>query len=467
MEPVEQVILYVRTIGRRRVVEVANATEFVRTSDLTEMVCWFDQEESDAIVCFDRPNLFFHPLPSGEYAVGLIFPAQGNFFSFLQPPNSFFVRVLVVHPQTLSAYANNPVSLYRDFERRRKIPLFRRPPRRVHPLTPSRSFVPFDRQAVLGLLRRFGAANLVRLARSMNDSLSTLFSSPMSAPDVIDAMLNLYPVRFRTELTFASELFLSARTPLRMIGLSRERRRLVDQADEFGLPLIRLEETEQTSHRRKNEQPFVDDPWSSLLYKILQSENFVFFEVHLKNEAAQSLSLDWNDVLSENDLSDLQYLAKAWLRELDEGNAPGSRQQVKTEPDVKRQIDDENIISFVPMAPADGIGLAVAERSTVQTASSIELRTEIAKQPRQQELLARIDSDLARALFGDTTVLTSLENAWRELYHLLRWHERDRLREEYVALIHSMLVNDRDRSSTQTPQRSVNLLDVLLLFLGE
>jgi hypothetical protein len=49
----------------------------------------------------------------------------------------------------------------------------------------------------------------------------------------------------------------------------------------------------------------------------------------------------------------------------------------------------------------------------------------------------------------------------------LTWEEKELLREEFVALIHAMFVNGHDPLPRQLANRSVNLLDILVVFLGE
>ena len=457
MEPVEQAILYVRNIGQRRTVEIAAATELVRTSDLTEMIGWFAQDETETLLRFDTSNLFFHPLPSGDFALGLIFPAQSGFFSFLQSPRAFFVRILVVPPRTLLNYANNPISLYRDLVQRQKIPLFRRPPRRVQPLSVSRQTAPFDRQMVLELSRRYGAPAVARLVQLASVSLCTLFASPTHAPSLIGAILNLFPVRFRTELTFATELFFSVRIPLRLIGVSGERQRLAEQADGLGVPLVLLRD-DAAPFRHRNLQAFAGEPWTRLIHIVLQTENFGFFESRLKTEATLT-TVGWNDEAADGDFDELQRIGEHWLREWDNDLPPSPYRPVRS------QDADESEPPMLSVDPSNAV--LTAERTAIKTQSVVSPRAIIVKHPRQQELLTQVDSDLARLLFGDTTRLPMLQSAWRELQRLLPWNDKERLREEFVALIHSVMVKGRNSFSPQRPNRSVNLLDVLVVFLGE
>ena len=454
MELVEQAILYVRTIGRRRVVEVACTTELVRTPDLTELIGWFAQDDTESLLRFDTLNLFFHPLPSGHFALGLIFPSQHGFFSFLQPPSSFFVRVLVVSPQTLLNYAGHPILLYRDLERRHKIPQFRRPPRRVHPLVASRRCSPFDRQAVLGLLRCFGALSIARLVQLSNASLCTFFASSIHPVGLIGALLNLFPVRFRTELTFATELFFSDRTPLRLIGVSGERRQLVEQADGLGVPLLLLRDGEMTLPRRKSGQVFVRDPWARLIHLVLRTENFDFFESHLKSDMTLNPTPSWTA-----DFSELREIGENWLRDLGEDPPP--------QPLQATSLPISEAGRETPLALSSGNTVLLAKRTALKKELVVSPRATIAKHPRQRELLAQIDSDLARLLFGDSTRLPTLQHAWRELQQQLAWSEKERLREEFVSLIHSVLVKSRGSLPSAPPSRSVNLLDVLIIFLDE
>ena len=453
MESVEQVILYIRTIGCRRSVEVAGATELVRPSDLTELIGWFGQNDTETLIRFDKSNLFFHPLPSGDFALGLIFPGESGFFSFLQPPHSFFVRILVVPSRTLLYFVNNPVALYRELEGR--IPLFRRPPRRIHPLTVSRRISPFDRQSVLGLSQRFGATAIARLVHMASVSLCTFFVSPILSQDLLYGLLSLFPIRFRTELTFASELFFSVRTPLRLIGVSGKRQQLAEQADGLGVPLLLLQDANATPPRREEMQGFAGNAWSQLVHFVLRTENYDFFESRLKSEAVHRLTASWDDESTDGDFHELQEMGESWLKELGVETLPSYRDE------------SEATIDFALWFSSRGNAVSLADRSTRRKEPAVSPRAIIVKQPRQRELLAQVDSDVARLLIGDTTRLPALQNAWRELQQLLAWNEKEQLREEFVSLIHSVLVKGRDSFPPQLPGRSVNLLEVLAIFLSE
>jgi len=388
MEPVEQVILYIRSTGRMRTVEAVNTTERVRSSDIPELIGWFDQEGTETVLYFDTSNLFFHPLPSGDYAVGIVFPPWDN---------SFFVRVLIVPSTTLLKFANNPISLYRELAQRQQIPPLSHPPRRVHPLKVSQGAPPFDRQAVLKVVNRLGTEAVARLVRSLQDSLSTFFTSSMEAADVIDAALNLFPIHFRTELTFATEPFFSDLTPLRLVGVGGNRRQIVKRTK----ILFELDAIESQPTQHKDKQESNDDFRLRLVNDVLRTGNFDLFESYLKNEALQSFADDFGKIPS------------------------------------------------------------VGEPEPV-----IPLRADIAETPRQRELLAQIDAALTRVLLGDGDAIPPLQNAWQELQQLLPWDEQDRLREKFIANIHSVSVKRDEQPSSRTPCQSVGLLDLLLVFLG-
>jgi hypothetical protein len=405
------------------------------------------------MIRFDTLNLFFHPLPSGDYAIGIIYPAQRGFFSFLQPPKTFYVRVLIATPQTLLEKGNHPIALFDEFRHRHKIPLVSTPPKRLVPLVPLHTPATIDVKLLESLAQTCGAQNIARLVQSLFDAECTLFTSrPVSTLSVISALIDLLPLRYRTELTFSTDLFFSLRNPFRLIGCCGNPKRSVQYAKILGFPLIALESGDC--------KPMGDfDPWSRFVYQLFQTRNFSFLKQQFQNEYSNFVSSAgvafWANIFWEN----LHDVGLSWSKTLLRGSA---------EPMILPRADQLSTHSveelrcltaveqLIPLVEQEGKAAATKQRTVPKLAEQF---------PRFQKEMNALDSDIARAVFGDETVLSRIQTTWRSLESKLNWDEKDTVREEYIALIRTILVQTPESGDTQKLLRSSQLLDLMMIFL--
>ncbi len=461
MEPVEQIILNVRQNKQSRHIDVACATEMVRTSDLAELVGWFSQDVSELIVRFDTPNLFFHPLPSGDFAVGIIFPSQTDFFSVLRQPNDFIMRVLIVPQQTLRQWGNNPIALYRHFEQRGRLPFFTRPPKRIRSLTPK--LTPSSsspRNQIHRLVEKFGPHGIAMVIQSLQDAVCTFFSSSIYSVDVIDALFEIFPVPWRTELTFASELFFSLKTPLRFVGVAGERRIVSERARSLGVPLIRLDDFAVESVPSYRSVPETWHPWTRFVFHCLRTGDVDILLTQLNTELNRDRSFEAEEEISVGNFDALQRIASRYL-----WNIEAESQRTPTNPLPIQDDEIWNAIPLISLKPSIGADVFGSNATALKESPSRSPRLRIAQNQPLLELLVSVDSSMARALFGDTSALPTLKSAWDALRAQLGWEDREQLREEFLALVHSVATEERNPADVRSPRRNVGILDVLLIFL--
>ena len=442
MQPIEQVFLRVRTRGRRRKAGVLAATSEVRSVDLAEMVDWFTDDCYESVIRFDSLNLFFHPLPSGHYAVGLLSPVTGNTYSFFQKPRSFYVQVLVVSPETYYHYDNHPMFLIGELQRHKQLVFPLEPPECLSPIEPActaplRSEEPlksFDMRLAQRLAESVQPIEIARLTQSLFDSVSTLLIAPFSAGKLstwsfIAATLSLFPVRFRTELTFATDTFISLRQPLRIIGVCSDKYDIDDQVHQLGLPVFGFDQkigqfrrlsghavsasTPTPAEKLWQSDPLA--PWSRLLLDLFQSRDFSLFASLLHSEKVLSASV------ANADTEELHNIADAWLK------------QIQT---------------HIAGTPAYFVGTPVSDDAGILS-----------------EKLTLLDSTLSNVLSGDHQSIPVLRQTWATLGRRLSWERRDLLRETYLSLVRSYLVSATRSGGTSGVHHRVSLFEAMLVFL--
>ena len=475
MEPVEQVFLRVRSVDGFRTAEIAAATELVRVSDMTEIVGWFTDTESNSIIRFDTLNVFFHPLPSGDFAIGMIYPDQRGFFSFLHPPKSFFARILIVPPRTLLEKGNNPPAFLEELRRRRKVPLVSRAPKRLMPIQPLKTPPPFDRETLEVLADSPGPAPLAGLFQSLFDSECTfLFSGKRPVTTILAGLFELLPLGYRTELTFSTDLFFSVQTPFRIIGMSGPRRLALEQAKAIRIPLVILEK----DHPPKTLKGISDvrEPWPEFVRHVLESRQFDFLEKQWAIEYDRSFSTFDEESPLTTDWENLHGLAVSWMKKMkaDSGQAglggdsvradiPEAFRCLDTVEELLPLIDEENRIwskQQQRMIDKDVMSAPQDPKTVPNLVSGLMERL-----PHLREDLQVMDSLLARAFFGDATVLPGISEAWKKIRAKTTWDEREKICEEYISLTRSIFLVGPEQSEARQVERSAIFLELVSVFL--
>lgn len=464
MEPIEQVILHVKTTDSFRSAEIATCTELVLRSDMAEIVDWFSGPASETLIRFDPPPVLFHPLPSGAFALGRIGVPKRRTFSFTGAPNSFFVHLFVIPPVTLLRKGNNPLALYRELERQNRIPPRGTLPKRLHPLVPT----PLVSLCDTALLRRLasnpGPVAMAALNQSLFDTVCTFFTTarPVTSPELLDGILNLLPLHFRTELTFSTGLLFSPRILLRLIAVGAGRRRAALEAQMLGVPLTITEEYRECELPPES-LPL--DPWPRFVHYLLRygDPSLLRRELELEYEAAlsgpgnESPAVDW---------SNLHELGAYRIRNMRESQPPHQEQIFPATPSSEEFLRcSATVEELLPLLDREHRRRPPEmERFDTTELDEASSATRIARHPDLKDLILKLDSSVARIVFGDGSALEHALESWKEICANLDWHNRDRLREEYLALIRSFQLRSTETGPRQA-RHGAQLLELILLFL--
>lgn len=303
MSRIDQVVIHVQVVrGSDRTAEIAAATDNVRNADANEIVEWFSGNDSQTFIQSGRENIFFHPLPYGDFALGIINPSAEN------NGCSFFVRVFIISPSVLLCYANNPIAIYENLRRENHIAEITKSPDKLSPITVLPEQKICDTEILRKLATEAGAVAISRLFQSLFDSVSTIFRpyNSMSSLFVLSGIFNLLPVRFRSGLTFSTELFLSAVNPLQAVGFCGEVELAVKLAKDSGAVLVDFERFNRYQNPPRNVRL---GQWSKLVLQILSGGDFAFWEYQIKADAELC-----NDPEEFVNWQDLDELAIIWQR---------------------------------------------------------------------------------------------------------------------------------------------------------
>ena len=449
MTPVEQVFLHVTLQTGNWIAQITAATDAVLRVDLDEIAGWFTSTEKEITIRCDPLNLFFHPLPSGHYALGVIYPAQRSFFSLFQQPQTLNVLVLIVSPQYLLEYGNHPVALFEMFRHRHQISFVSQPPQQLSPLASVPPFLQINVALLENMLKSLGAMPLAQLTQSLFAAECTLFTSrSVSSLSVLTAMFDLLPIHYRPELTFSSDFFLTPKNSFRLSGFSRLQQRTLRLMKQWGVPAISLEQGNKGSLETL-------DPWPRFIYQLLATRNFYFWERHWNTEyPAVSVPMKSQPIMWDNLHEVGVSLCKAMLS----GSIP---EKLVSATDISSHTLEE----LRCVAAVDRLLPMLTDPKPAPTKPGSDQRLGD-RFPKFREELSELEVYLVRGIFGDESVVPHIKRVWTQLMPKLDPGTREIIQEAVIATIHAVLAS-LEGEVGQRLHRSAQLLELMVFFLQE
>jgi hypothetical protein len=449
MLSVEQVFLRVRLQNSNWTAQVSAATNAVSRVDQDELKDWFTGSEQDLTIRCDPFNLFFHPLPSGHYALAVIDPAQQKVFSLWGKSQTFNVRVLLVSPQRLLEQGNHPVTLFETLRRQNQIPLDSQLPQTLPPLVLPDSPLQINASLLDTLVNRLGAMALAQLIQSLFAAECTLFASKsVSALSVLSALFDLLPIRYRPELTFSSDFFLSPKNSFRLTGFSKLPHRTIRLMKQWGVPVISLEQGNKGSFETL-------DPWSRFVYQLLQSQNFDFWNLHWNTESFTSLtSAELQPIIWDN----LHEVGVVLSKAMSSGTLPDKPLSATDLP--SHSVEELRCVAAVEQI----IPMFSGPKPSV--AKSLHDQRLGERFPQFQGELSELEAYLVRGIFGDESAIPHIKRIWLQLTLQLESETKASIQEALISTIHAVLAS-LEGSAELRLQRGTQLLELMVFFLQE
>lgn len=480
METVEQVFLFVQATNGIHRAEMTAATDRIPACDLSELVQWFSDPVENLAIRFDAFCLFFHPLPSGHFALGILHPCDGDERSLFKKPDSFFVRVLVIPPKTLFLKGNNPIFLYRELSREGMLPFLRKIPETLSSLTVSDKRRILDHDLLHRLAAEPGAAAVAATEQSLCDELCLFMIRPtnLSMLHLIEGLIDLLPIRFRTELSFSTELFFSENYPFRLIGLSGNKKNASHWSIATGIPLLDLDRYQKT---KPTLCPTSFDAWPQFVFQILENAQFTDLERILEAEFDQLLSAPQDETFCVLDWNELHEMGDRWSKAIREGKAPDkspastiskcSTKEIRFHSGhpTKEILRCSSVFDRVlPLLDREMASFNL-NRETVTSIilnSGNQILSTIPKDRTEAEryLQEILDHSVERLFAGERSALDEIREHWNELRQQVSWEQLDQLREIYLARIRAA-VTDFSENGEEKADRNARFLDLMLLLL--
>ena len=510
MKPIQQVILAVVADKTNWRCGVVGSTDSVNPVDLQELVDWFSDKTPDSAFRFEVTNLFFHPLPSGNYTIGRMIPQTGSLFSFLNNQRSFYVQHLIVSPETLLLYANNPITLFQKIHSHGAVQLFHKPPKTISPIVlpkPSASIPLVDQRLMNELSVNPGPKALSILLQATLDSVCTFFTGGPATIRVISGLFNMFPISWRPELTFSTELHFSRSRPLKLVGVSGGTNMFRMNSSDIGISFCDL----AAIKRAENQTITLLDAWPLFMYHVLRNRNFSFLQDKLKQEFIASRNDGSAYDLPGTDPDELRILANKWFAGLldsekskqslpkpnrsdktdntvfvfpdfnkEESHAVSDRltdilAQEKSEDEKQNFAEIEGFQTKFEEKPEvhetvelPGSLATLIQQKVVRVNDSVSspLLKRINKYPFLKDELKWLESCVARVLLGDHSALVPFRICWNGICSRLDSMQQLALAEDYIILVRDFMNQHSLRNDPRLLERDIDIMELLDVILS-
>lgn len=511
MRLIEQLLLSVSSNQGEKKIEPFRKTGGILPIELDEELLWAESLRVNADGRSEPMNLFFHPLPSGRFALGRTV-SEKNPQKRTNSAFSFLIHTLVIDAEQLCLFGNNPVALHLAAIARPEISaaLFRSAPPEPAALDADGSF--FDPRTLRAAALQPGTEPVAALCASVIADCCTLFTGTGMPLHMISAVLNLLPIDCRTEVSFASELCFSPERCLRLAGFSN-------------LP-------PEWAVSGRSSETFLDlanpdtwivpaDGWGRFVRSALDHDALEFFERKL---LAEHLTVRRKTVRGEswfppsadelNRLGDAfydeltRYLLRRpkkpgknygpdladpslfYVRKRDSAPIPPLSIGEKLRRWLLEDHPDETVLFTRQDAePSKSDGkhitppLLESEASPLGDGNRLEheeplliyegnnrffspFQRLLALRPEWENELLELDSLVAHTLAGDSAASSNLARCWQRL---IEHRDHDFLfaaQEEYIHYIQAILLDSANSGIEYSPKKSLPILELLDLFLN-
>jgi len=478
------------------------ATDQIHATDLKELSDWFSERLPDSTFRFEATNLFFHPLPSGNMTLGRMIPKTGQVFSHLKKERSFYVHYLIVSPQSLLKFANNPIALYQHLLAENGQPFLRKPSQRLKPirLLEPASPVPLVDKRILGELNENpGPKATAVLLQTALDSVCTFFTGGPTAIQTLYGLFNLLPLSWRTELTFSTDLHFSRSRPFKLVGIPSKANKFHVQSNDHGISFCDLDTLRNTECKNT----FLE-AWPLLIFHLLQRQEFGLLQKIYREESRSVPGLPTADCPPGSNPEELRILGNRCLRTL--LTPPTDHEQIIRTWSVLRRPDSGESIDLAPFVFPDleKTEFAVPQPSWLDStfaetdrpgfdeeppvplldplvptplATMIQqkvvkindtdssLLKRIKKYPYLKDELRWLDSCTARVLLGDSSAQVPFRKCWSNIRRQTDTVERLELTEDYLLLIRDFMTSSSLRDEPRLLERDINILELLDVLL--
>jgi hypothetical protein len=447
---IEQAIFASAQTLRAQGYQLVSHSPGLSESEARELAVWGPSH--DALL--ERPgepsSTNFFKLSSGRFCVSRTTSAGAEYSG--RGGHGVYTQFLVVPPDVLARFGNNPFAILRAATARGAIGLRQPIPETLEPLRLVGRSPAVDQALLANLARDPGPAAMATLVQTALacDRLAIATSGPSEL--LIAGLIAALPVECRSEFSFTTGLKFSPSRPVRIASLGSDPAGWRSIA-RSGVTLLNMDQNEPCGEPRW-------DGWAGFVAHVLSTGKFSLLAAEL-DRSRSWLSCANLDALSE---------------QVRVGLPSNTRGITATEPADKQQCSPpEPVLAEAEISTNRRADRAHVLREKVQavaekhvTKSTVEeLAEALASQPPEVlELLEHIDDLIFAAIGGDKRALTELEGLWPVVVLELDEALVEQSREQYLRCVLS-ICSEPANGEDQRPDRALAATDVLCVLFGE
>lgn len=478
MESIEQAVFTSAETDRSAGYQVVATSPGVCTMDVEELAVWGPSHDALLAGAPNAASFNFHPLPSGAYCVSRTTPAGCEYSG--RGGVRVYTQCLIVPPEVLARFANNPIALLRAALANGSLRLYEKVPEHLEPITLTGRAAVVDTALLSRLAINPGIDWLAALVQAAMQSVTLGIAGGPPAEHVIAGVLNCLPPTCRTEMSFSTGLKFSPRRPFRLVALSGdaeeqdrvERLYNVSVLTLSGPPPAKLTPT---------------DSWARFLQRALKSGRTSFLTAELSRRRAGFRPEDL-PALGLQLLEELENVSRIEMDNLRDELPPEKPKPAFWLPEIEPNEpdhwepsphDNERYDRDVQDVPtnADHIQQSHAAHPRFSKCANCAAtmgpkpigpsKTILHIEPRILEKLERLDDLVYEAIAGNAAALESLKAEWPQLREELDAASVAESREQYLRYALSIWEECVQPDGVRDPSRAVQSLDVLCMLFNE
>jgi hypothetical protein len=449
----------------------------VEEKDARELTIWGPSHESLESSDTTAVSVNFFRLPSGAYCVSKT-QIAGEEYSGRGLRT--YTNCLVVPPQVLLRFANNPFAILRAAWAKGLLRVCDHVPHQMVPFQLAGRAAPVDEGLIGQLVEQCGAGAIGQAIEALFGEKPVVLIGVAKPEAAVAGLLSLFPASCRRELSFTTGLKFSPRRPFHLLVASQESAELRRLYRQQLVSVIDLGSTAKSS-------PATDtEGWAGFIAEAI-SQGAISLVAERLRERQDGLHL-----------ADLNELGKLWRQEAPNYIAPiQSRTEIHTQADSQAEssgttplADDESspacerrsepTADDMPDQPSRGGApenqgrgpkrAHFARSGRGQAASALMVAdSQNNSHNNSQELLdelERLDDVVFDAMTGDARAIEELSRMWPQLLAKLGAEKLDESREQYLR--HSLTVWEAClENGLRDPDRAQASLQVLTILFGE
>ena len=441
MQAVEQAIFALLATDRTAEYQVVAKSPGVCDADARELAVWGPKHDSMLVAGPEAESLNFHPLPSGAHCISLTSWVDWNSSGMGQ---SVSTRCLIVSPETLVRFGNNPFALLCAASANGAWRAGGMRGTKLDPLEIAGGAASVDQALLAQLVADPGPENMGALVQSACDATCLAVCGARRPAQLIAGLFNCLPPECRLEFSFSTGLKFSPQRPFRIVAISDDPAQRQWVAHYPNVAVLELRGRESPSAA-----PLYG--WARLIERTLAADRVAFLAAQVSKRRFH-LTLD-----------DLPALGLQLLEELDTSEL-GDHENIDVEPWHASPTHGQRA-----HAAHRQFGKSVEAVSTTTAGASVAPPS-IGLNPGSPEVLEKLEEldDLVyEAISGRSDSMEQLREAWPRIAAQLGEPLLAESLEQYLRYALSIWEECTDADGVRHPSRAIQALDVLSLLFGD